>query len=206
MINNMSKTGRVYCIQHKEKYEISYIGSTVKTLNERFQKHKSDCKLYETGTRKYLSSIGKYFLEYGIECFDIFLLKEYQVCDKRHLLVLEQLYINTSKCVNKLNACALTKVFEKEFRKKYSEAYREEKKEKLKEYRLENKENNKEYRQANKEKLKEYQKKYKKEHKEEIKKHTSRQFECICGSTILISNKSTHNKSIKHKNYIDSNK
>jgi hypothetical protein len=202
----MSQTGRVYCIQHKEKYEISYIGSTVKTLNERFQKHKSDFDICLQDDNKKRCSIVKYFKEYGFENFDIFLLKEYQVCDSKHLRVYEQLYINTSFCVNENSACALTKVFEKEFRKKYSEAYREEKKEKLKEYRLENKENNKEYRQANKEKLKEYQKKYKKEHKEEIKKHTSRQFECICGSIITTTNKSRHNKSINHKNYIDSNK
>ena len=206
----MSKIGRVYCIQHKGKLEISYIGSTFETLNERFQRHKSDCKLYEIGTRKYLCAIGEYILEYGFENFDIFLLKEYQVCDKQHLLVLEQLWINTSVCVNKLNACALTSIFKKESRKLNHQQHKERDNKASIEYNKIHKEQIKEwhkkYIEDNKEKISDRRKEYRAVNKEKIKELSAKTFECICGSIIRIGEKSRHNKSAKHKNYIDSNK
>jgi hypothetical protein len=172
----MSQTGRVYCIQHKEKYEISYIGSTFKTLKHRLRKHKKHYNAWLKGSNRTICSIIPYFEKYGFDNFDIFLLKEYQVCDKQQLSVYEQLYINTSVCVNEKNACALTKVFEKEYKKKYREEHREENKEYLKEYYVKNKERN------------------------------SQPYECICGYIGPYGRKARHNKSIKHQKYLVSNK
>lgn len=191
----MVKTGRVYCIQHKEKNEISYIGSTFETLNRRLQRHKNHYNEFiKNIIGRYACSV-RYFKKYGVENFEIFLLKEYKVCDEKHLKVYEQLWINTSICINEKNPCPLMKVFEKEYKKKH---YQDNKELIL--------EQCKKYRQENKEEIKERKKKYREANKEKIKEKKSKLYNCICGSILTIEKKARHNKSIKHQKYLASNK
>jgi len=77
-----------------------------------------------------------------------------------------------------------------------------------KDWRLKNKEKNseygKEYREKNKEILSEKKKEWYEKNKEEINKKMKEKYTCICGSTISKNSKNRHEKSIKHKNFIES--
>ncbi|GMF38340.1 unnamed protein product [Phytophthora lilii] len=86
--------GKIYKIIHNQS-NIIYIGSTFNDLKGRFAQHKADYK------RKHNISIYEYFERYGIENFKIILIKEYEVIDRRHLEVYEQLWINKLKPINK---------------------------------------------------------------------------------------------------------
>ena len=59
-----------------------------------------------------------------------------------------------------------------------------------------------EYRIDNKEKLKDKNKKYYENNKEEINEKSKQKYDCICGKQLRISDKSTHNKSKHHINFI----
>jgi group I intron endonuclease len=90
--------GSVYKIVCKINPKIVYIGSTIGKLNRRWRSHCND-----------KCSISKYIKEYGIENFNIVLIKEYNVCDKYHLLAYEQLYMNSIKNINVKNAFNICK-------------------------------------------------------------------------------------------------
>ncbi len=68
-----------------------YVGSTLKTLEERFKSHKSQM---DTTSRILLK-------KYGVNSCNIVLIKEYDVVDRKHLEAYEQLWINKLKPVNK---------------------------------------------------------------------------------------------------------
>jgi len=95
-----------------------------------------------------------------------------------------------------------------EKKKEYYEKNKEKISEKHKEYREKNKEKNseygKEYREKNKEILSEKKKEWYEKNKEEINKKMKEKYTCICGSTISKNSKNRHEKSIKHKNFIES--
>lgn len=90
------KIGRVYKIVNKES-NITYIGSTFLKLNKRWRKHKNTL-------RKGGCSIALYLQIYGIENFNIELIKEYNVVCKMHLRAYEQLWMNKLTCINKQQA------------------------------------------------------------------------------------------------------
>ena len=100
------KIGRVYKIIHNQS-NICYVGSTFNTLRDKWQRHRHSFARYlnKNGAE---FSIYPYFKEYGIENFKILLIKEYEVIDRRHLEVMEQLWINKLKSVNKHSAAAIT--------------------------------------------------------------------------------------------------
>jgi len=146
---------------------IIYIGSTFNQLRHRWQQHKK-------GYTKYLNeknscvSIYPYFEKFGIENFKIMKIKQYKCYrehnkDSRHLHAYEQLWINKTRCVNKISAFSIP-IVAKEYKKGYRKKYQEENKEKILEQ-------NKEYRKANKEKILEQNKEYRKANKEKINKY-----------------------------------
>ncbi len=80
---------------------ITYIGSTTKSLKERFKKHLSQT----THTISPLLKNGQYSFPRGCE-----LLGEYDIIDRYHLCAYEQLWINKiKKCINKMPAFGLLK-------------------------------------------------------------------------------------------------
>ena len=99
-----------------------------------------------------------------------------------------------------------------EERKEYKKEYYEEKKDKLKEQMKEYRENNKEqkkeydkeYREANKEHRKEQKKEYYEANKEKIKEQQKEKINCLCGSIFCKSDKAKHEKTEKHKIFINS--
>ena len=76
--------GKVYKIVCMVDDDIVYIGSTINTLNDRWTRHISHYK-----TKHCYTCIYEYFDIYGIEYFEIVLIKEYDVVDERHLSVYE---------------------------------------------------------------------------------------------------------------------
>jgi len=62
----------------------------------------------------------------------------------------------------------------------------------------------KEYTEANKEKIKEYDKKYREDNKEKIKEWRYEKFTCECGKQYTRKDKLRHERSQKHKNYLES--
>lgn len=91
--------GYVYKIIHKE-LPICYIGSTTKTLKQRWQAHKNTftawCK-----DKSYTSIvIYKHMYEHGFDKFEMILIRECEIVDNYHLRAIEQLYINKLSTIN----------------------------------------------------------------------------------------------------------
>ena len=153
--------GYIYKISYigDEDIEINYVGSTTKTIGDRWSKHKNSYNRYLDD--KYNSmSIYSYFDKYGFDNFEISVIKEYEVVDREHLRAFEQLYINKIKCVN--SQCAF-QPFPK---------YRNVDPIKQAEYRANNKDKkkvtDKNYYEANKDIILAKHKEYRDEHKEEL--------------------------------------
>ena len=178
------KTGRIYKINYigNENMNLTYIGSTFNTTRDRFRGHKQDYNTWTKDEKKSKLSIYPYFEKYGIENFKIFLIKEYNVIDRKHLLMYEQLYINKIKCINiQKSFNPLTNKINKYRCKEYREKNKEKRREKEKEYYNINKENicekKKEKYKENKELIKQkYKEKYK-ENEELIKQNRKEYYE-----------------------------
>lgn len=154
------KIGKVYKIICLLSDDV-YVGSTLDSLKNRFYKHKKN--------KNVRTSIKPLFDKYGVENFKILLIKSYQVVDRKHLEVYEQLWINKIRCINK-NCSFNIKRYSKDF---FYGKYKEKILKYQKKYRGENKENiidyKKIYYQENKEKINKKQSEYYKKNKEDIK-------------------------------------
>ena len=94
-IDNMdTRTGRIYKIVCSKSNDV-YVGSTFNALRTRMSQHKRD---FEKGCM-----LGGYpqFMEHGWESLKMILIAEYQVIDRKHLLMYEQLWMNKHKSCNK---------------------------------------------------------------------------------------------------------
>jgi len=106
--NNKDKKiiGSIYQIEYINDPNIRYIGSTTKTLKNRYSSHKTKYNKWLTNDDYAKCEIYEYFKIYGIENFNITLLKEYNILNKSHLLVYEQLWMNKLTNINKNKAFA----------------------------------------------------------------------------------------------------
>lgn len=95
----------------------------------------------------------------------------------------ETFYFDNFECVNICRPCVPLRS-----KKEYYETFKEEILEKAKKYYEANKEKKKEYREANKEKISEQRK----------EKYT-----CGCGSTLRKDGKADHERTLKHKKYLE---
>jgi hypothetical protein len=104
--NNKDKKiiGSIYQIEYNQNSNIRYIGSTTKTLKNRYASHKTKYNKWLTNDDYAKCEIYEYFKIYGIENFKITLLKEYHILNKTHLLVYEQLWMNKLTNINKNKA------------------------------------------------------------------------------------------------------
>ena len=148
----MITTGYVYSIQSSIDTSFSYIGSTFQSLDTRFKKHLESYKQWRNDPSKRSKlSIYDYFTRYGIETFDIKLIKSYDVYrahnkDFKHLYVYELLWIrNTKNSINLImpfNPLSRSKIYyrsryqrNKEKKLAYQNMYNETNKEKHKQQR-----------------------------------------------------------------------
>lgn len=221
---NKYKNGKIYGIYYEEK--LIYIGSTIQTLKERFQKHKSDIN-----RNKY--PIYQFMRENDLNKFEIKLIERFSCSNRKELRKQEGYYQKKYKdtLLNKRIECRTKKEYYEDNKEYYQnnnekisnqkKEYYQNNKEKIsnqkKKYRKKNKEkisnqkkqyyqNNREiklqknkiYRENNREILSEKAKKYYHNNKEKI--------ECECGSNFTKKSKNRHLKTKKHIQYINSKK
>jgi hypothetical protein len=169
------RTGRIYKIISGQGDEC-YVGSTFQSLTYRWRDHKTCYKHYKQGKEK-VSYVASYdlFDKYGVDNCAIILIKEYEVCDRRHMEAYEQLWINKLNCINKHSAFRISKFAIKQYyeqNKERKKQYYEQNKDKCKEYYEQNKdkikERKKQYHEQNKDKIKERKKQYHEQNKEKI--------------------------------------
>ena len=165
--------GSIYRIIHLHS-NITYIGSTFSEPRKRWQNHKKDFNAYLKDKHSEVA-IYPYIKDFGIENFKLILIKSYNVVDRKHLLAMEQLWINKLKPINK--QCAFQILVKTRKRQYYTE---------------------------NKEKFKEQYKQYYTANKEKIKKEKSEKIHCECGSIYSRGDKARHFKTKKHLTFISS--
>jgi hypothetical protein len=204
----------IYKIEHIDKPELIYVGSTTDFI-KRKSDHKSRCN--NEKDKKYNCKIYQLIRAHGNwESFKIMVICEYPCNSKTELIIEEEKHrkeLQASLNTNK-SYCSVEEniIHKKEYYKEYNnnnkeinkiknKIYRDNNKEKITEYRDNSKEKIKEYRDNNKEKIKIRNKNYRDNNKEKMKEKIT----CECGSIIKKVDKSTHEKSIKHCQFIQQN-
>ena len=183
--------GRIYKIVSGQTSEC-YVGSTFSELRYRFRQHKDNYKSWKNGKPNGCTSFDL-FDKYGLDNCHMILIKEYEIEDRKHLQMYEQLWINRLKSINKFSAFVIEPVLKKKIAEQKKKWY-EENREKIAEQR-------KKYREENKEEIAEYKKKWYEENKEEISEKRKEKITCeICNCEIIKHGKSRHEKSKKHLN------
>ena len=192
--------GKIYKIEpivDHDEGEI-YIGSTTKQyLSQRMDKHRSSYKQWKNNKHGKVQ-VFEIFDKYSVEGCQIVLIETVNAESKDELLAREKHYIKSFKCVNKCIPGRTRKEY-------YQDNY-----DIIKEKKIVYKENNKEkikiqhqeYRNTHKEEIKLRDKKYRELNLEKIKEKTV----CQCGGLYTYSVKSRHLKTIKHQNYLKSQK
>lgn len=169
--------------------EYTYIGST-QNFTRRKCEHKTNCN----NPNKHIHNIKLYttirenggWINWCIKPLEEF------ICEtKQQGHIREQYWVDLKK--SKLN---MIKAYISE----------EDVKKRIKDYRIENadktKEWSKEWREKNAEKIKADKAKYQIENKERISIKRKTKYTCECGSELTKRNKSQHEKTLKHKNYV----
>jgi hypothetical protein len=198
--------GLIYKIIHNQSNDI-YIGSTFDSLKGRFNQHKLNCNNKHYNSRLIIYDL---FKEFGVDNFKIILIKQYDVIDKKHLFMYEQLWMNKLNPVNNKNKC-FNPLSHKVSGKRVIQYYNDEIKEILKKetkkrygmnYRLNNdtlKEKKLEYYNENRDNILIKQSEYRKLNIEKIRENDRKKMICnICNKEITVTNKSRHEKSKYH--------
>jgi hypothetical protein len=168
--------GRVYSIRSHQTTDI-YIGSTTQILSKRMSDHRKDYKRYLNGQFAYVSSYK--ILQYEDAYIELEFEGEFE--SKYALMKKEGEYIREKECVNK-NVAGRTDA----------------------EYRVDNKLQINKWREENKQYLLKYGKEYQEINREQILKKAKQTYECKCGSTCRIVDKTKHNRTQKHQKFIQS--
>jgi acetone carboxylase gamma subunit len=94
---NKFHNSKIYKITDNTNNQV-YIGSTIKTLQQRLQGHKSAAKSYKEGR----GCASKSIIDNGD--YNIELLEHYPCENRKQLLIKEQEYIDKYDCINKVNS------------------------------------------------------------------------------------------------------
>ena len=179
MVNyNNGKIYKIEPICNHDEGDI-YFGSTTKQyLSQRMDTHRGDYKRWKNG-KHHKIQVYKIFDKYGISNCQIVLIETVNTESKDELLAREKHYIKSFKCVNK-NIPGRT----------------------MKEYYQDNCDYLKEYRENHKEEINLKAKIYREAN---LEKNYAKNV-CPCGGSYTNSHQSDHFKSIKHQNYLKSQK
>jgi hypothetical protein len=161
------KTGRVYKVITRESNDI-YLGSTFNELRYRLTNHKMDYKQYKNGGKTHYMSSYELFDNYGVDNCKIVLIKEYSVCDRKHLMAYEQLWINKLKPINKTSSFRIKWLYQKLYHKENKEILLKKKRQYYQENKDRIKDRDKKYQEVNKDKIKERTKKYRETNRETL--------------------------------------
>lgn len=110
--------GRIYKIIVSCSNEI-YIGSTIQECRARWQEHKSHYKLWKNGGKMKKVMVFELFEKWEVENCKIILIKEYEIVDRKHLEMYEQLWINKLKPINKNNSFQIKYLTQKKCHKEW---------------------------------------------------------------------------------------
>ena len=178
--------GRIYKIQHLDS-SLCYIGSTCNTIRDRWRWHKSAFGQWVKNKDR-VSTVALYpFLEqYGVDRFQMLLIKEYQVADKVQIKAYEQLAISRTKLCCNRNA-ALQLISPKSLAKHYRQGISEQ---------------SKDYYQANKDTMIKRSKDRYQANKDainnRIREYGAIKVMCECGTESSKANIYKHRKTAKH--------
>lgn len=177
--NKIQKKGKIYKLICNDGY--FYIGSTIKTLNERFLAHKYFSKKENTKLYNHINILGwnniKIILLEEIDNIDNLFIKEKEYIVKEY----SELCLNTTSILSEQEIKDNKTLLDKDYRNKNKEKitevnaiYRDNNKDKIqqinKEYRDNNKHKRKEYCTNNKDKIDTKRKKYCAKNKDKIQK------------------------------------
>jgi hypothetical protein len=198
--------GKIYRLQSKDGHY--YIGSTITSLQKRFDSHKYTIT-HKKGNGKY-----KYFEKIPISDINIELIESYSCNSKKELLERENYYIklnmNDVLCLNTYH----TVHDEKEYRLKYNTENKEEISERKKiyyeEHKVETLEYQQQYRETNKEKIKEYFAEYHTIHAEKRREYSKQYYkdnpEKVKETRHKRYEKNKEKELKMHKEYVEKNK
>ena len=191
----------IYKIQHIEKPELIYIGSTTNFKMRKCQ-HKANC-LNETSAKYNYPLYQSIRTNDGWYSFSMIQIKEFPCNTKRELEAEE------FKLIHELKATLNTHKYTTEQKpirmKEYREANKETIKIKDKIYRELHPEIKKKYEEEHKEEIKDKNKNYRLENEVKIKEFKSKKYDCPCGGKYCHSEKARHYKTQKHLKYIKEN-
>ncbi|GMF34077.1 unnamed protein product [Phytophthora lilii] len=115
--------GYIYKITNADE-SILYVGSTTLTIKQRWRAHTIAFNRWNEGKIRCAAMIYHHFREHGIDAFDIHLISEHEIEDRKSLLQFEQLVIDSTSCVNK-NAAWISEVERKKQKRTYREDHRD---------------------------------------------------------------------------------
>jgi hypothetical protein len=208
--------GRVYSIRSHQTPDI-YIGSTIQTLSRRMAYHRADYKAYLNEKQHYISSYE--ILQYNDAYIELLFEGEFE--SKNALQKKEGEYQREMDCVNKQIAGRTQQEYYEdnkehivEYQKQYYEENKPQIEEQHKKYYEEHKpqiaEYHKQYQTENKEHLAEYQKQHYEDNKEQRLKDAKNyrdkhreKYTCECGSILCKLDKSRHERSKKHLEFLN---
>jgi hypothetical protein len=174
----------IYKIQHIEKDDLLYVGSTTDFINRKCS-HKSRCnnpsaknynlKLYQT-----IRSNG------GWDSFTMVVIKQFPCCDKRQAQTEEDRLMRELKASLNMNSAIFDKSKLSQINLKYRESHHESRNKYYEEHKVD---------------LLNYSQRYHEEHKQEIKEKISELVQCRCGSIVRRCeiSKLRHQQSNKHQ-------
>ena len=196
---NKYQRGKIYKIVDNTNENI-YIGSTCEPkLARRLAKHRGHYIEYLDGKRNHVTS----FIILENDDYDIVLIENYPCNNIDELRARERYHVERTKCVNK-NIPGRKR---EEYRKIYYENNKEQILEKTNAYKKENmekiKEYKKQYNQDNKDYFKNYSKVYREQNKEKLNTLKLAVFVCQCGREYTQCNKTRHEKTKYHQNYLN---
>jgi hypothetical protein len=172
------QTAKIYKVVSTGDDGMFYIGSTIRSLNDRFSKHKSDYKRWQQELHRNVS-VFRLFEQFGVENCRIELIEEYPCVCK------EELRRREGEVVKELTNCVNVRVEGRDG----------------KQYRIDNQEKITQYNRQIAPKVKEYNKQYR-----EANWHILNQkFECECGGRYTRKGRSTHFNTQKHKRFMTQN-
>jgi hypothetical protein len=188
--------GKIYQIVDYTNDNV-YVGSTCEpTLARRLANHVNNYKAYLNGDKKYMSSYK--IIENNN--YDILLIEAYPCNTRDELHKREGYYIkNTPNCVNKFIAGRTDAQYRQDNKEKIVKQMKQhydDNKQKISEV-------HKKYYENNKEKISEVHKQYYEKNREKLLEKKNQTIKCTCGMFFTISNKSKHEKSQKHKSFIE---
>lgn len=183
--------GKIYKVHCNETGE-DYYGSTTHTLEKRISLHKSRLK-----TERYCKS--RQIIVRGN--FEMVLVEDFPCLTKKELNVRERYYIDNFPNINHVVPTRTVKEYQehhKEKYKAYNQQWDKEHRQERNVYSQELYKNNEDYKQ----KAKERATKYYEEKKEKVLERLMARYVCDCGAEGLVANKSRHEKSKRHQDFI----